>query len=135
MNLDFVRGTYWLGAIANALTAAQLLMPTGSMILGFPGLRAPGAAGQPAVVAAVLMLGWAVVLIWAHLRTRHRRTVLAIALGVVIVLAAVNVASAATGAATWSEVARPLAIQALLAVMFGMSIPIARRAAIESGVG
>jgi CHASE2 domain-containing sensor protein len=134
MNLDFVRATYWLGAIVDALAAVQLLLPRGSSLLGFVGLRAPGAAGQPAVVAAVLMLGWSVVLVWAHLRTRERRTVLAITLGVVVALAAGNVAFGMTGAIPWSQLAAPLLIQSALVVLFGLSIPIARRAALEQGV-
>ena len=132
--LDFVRATYWIGAFVDIGAAVQLLRPTGSVLLGFPGLRAPGAAGQPAIVAAVLMLGWAAVLIWAHLRTRERRTILAITLLVVLGLAAGNVALAASGATSWAQLAPTLAIQAVLVALFGSSFAIARAAAIERGV-
>jgi hypothetical protein len=127
--LDFVRATYWLGAIVDAGAAAQLLTPAGSHLLGFPGLRQPGAAGQPAIIAAVLMLGFSAVLIWAHLRTRERRAVLAITLGVVLALAAGNVALG-MGGTPWQQLAPTLVIQAVLAAMFGLSIPIARKAAL-----
>ena len=129
--LDFVRATYWIGAIVDALAAVQLLLPAGSQLLGFAGLRAPGATGQPAIVAAVLMLGWSVVLVWAHLRTRERRTVLAITLGVVLALAAGNLAVGVSGAMAWSALAPTLAIQTVLAALFGASIPIARGAALD----
>jgi hypothetical protein len=129
MNLDFVRATYWIGAIIDALAAVQLLMRTGSQFLGFAGQRASGAPGQPAIVAAVLMLGWSAVLVWAHLRTRERRGVLAITLGVILALAAVNVALAAIGALPWSQVAAPLVVQAVLATMFAFSFRIATKAA------
>jgi len=132
--LDFVRAAYWIGAFVDIGAAVQLLLPTGTTLLGFPGLRAPGAAGQPAIVAATLMLGWAVLLIWAHLRTRERRGVLAITLVLVVGLAAGNIVLAASGAIAWSQLAPTLVIQAVLVALFGYSFAIARAAAIERGV-
>jgi len=129
--LDFVRATYWIGAIVDALAAVQLLLPRGTRVLGFAGMRAQGAAGQPAVVAAVLMLGWSVVLVWAHLRTRERRAVLAITLAVLLALGAANLALGVTGASAWGALAPTLAIQAVLVVLFATSIRIARAAALE----
>jgi hypothetical protein len=130
MNLNFVRATYWVGAIVDALAAVQLFTPTGVRVLGFEGLRASGAAGQTAIIAAVLMLGFSSVLVWAHLRTRERRAVLAITLVVVLTLAAGNVALGASGAMTWTSLAPTFAIQAVLTAMFATSIPIARKAAL-----
>jgi hypothetical protein len=129
MNLGFVRATYWVGAIVDALAAVQLLVPAGTRVLGFEGLRAPGAAGQPAIVAAVLMLGFSAILVWAHLRTRERRAVLTITLAVVLALAVGNIALGASGAMTWAALAPTLVIQVVLTAMFATSIPIARRAA------
>ena len=134
MNLGFVRATYWIGALVDALAAVQLLLPSSARLLGFPGLREPGAAGQPAIVAAVLMLGFSAILIWAHLRTRERRAVLAITLVVVLALAAGNIALGLSGAMPWQQLVPTLAIQAVLATLFGISIPIARRAALDRGV-
>ena len=132
--LDFVRATYWIGAFVDIGAAVQLLRPTGTKLLGFPGLRAPGAAGQPAIVAAVLMLGWAAVLIWAHLRTRERRSVLAVTLAVVLGLTAGDFALGIAGAIPWAQLAPTLVIQAALVALFGSSFAIARAAAIERGV-
>ena len=129
--LDFVRATYWIGAIVDALAAVQLLTPVGAHVLGFAGLRAPGAAGQPAIVAAALMLGWSATLVWAHLRTRERRAVLAITLAVVLALAAGNLALGATGAMAWSTLAPTLAIQVVLSALFAASVVIARKAALQ----
>jgi hypothetical protein len=135
MNLNFVRATYLTGAIVDALAAVQLLMPTNVQLLGFTGLRHPGPAGQPAVIAAVLMLGFSAILVWAHRRTIERRAVLAITLGVVVALAAGNVALGVSGAMSWMSLAPTLAIQAVLAALFGTCIPITRRAALERGAG
>ena len=132
MNLDFVRATYWLGAFASIGGAVQLLRPAGSSLLGFPGLRAPGAAGQSATIAAVLMLGWAAVLVWGHLRTRERRTLLVIQLAVLSGLATVNVTLGATGLVEWTQLAPALAVQIVLAVMFAQSFAIARKAALAT---
>ena len=134
MTLDFVRATYWLGAMVDALAAVQLLLPTSVGFLGLHGLRSPGAAGQPAVTAAVLMLGFAAVLIWAHLRTRHRRMVLAIALVVVVALTVSNLALGFSGASSWVTLLLPLVVQTILIIMFALSIRIARLAAIDAGI-
>jgi heme A synthase len=131
MNLDFVRASYWLGAFANIGAAVRLLTPTSGKALGFTGLRAPGASGQPAIVAATLSIGFAVVLVWAHLRTRERRSVLTIALLVALALAAGNIALGLTGAIAWTQLAPTLAIQAVLVVLFALSARIARAAALE----
>jgi hypothetical protein len=133
MNLNFVRATYLTGAIIDALAAVQLLTPTSVRVFGIDGLRQPGAAGQPAIVAAVLMLGFSAILVWAHRRTIERRAVLAITLGAVVALAAGNVALGVSGAMSWMSLAPTLAVQAVLAALFGTCIPIARRAALERG--
>jgi hypothetical protein len=132
--LDFVRATYWIGAFVDIGAAVQLLLPAGTTLLGFPGLRVPGAAGQPAIMAAALMLAWAVLLIWAHLRTRERRGALAITLALVLGLAAGNLVLGASGTVAWGQLAPTLAIQAMLVALFGSAFAIARAAAIERGV-
>jgi len=134
MNLNFVRATYWLVAIADVLAAIQLMMPTSSTMLGFHGLRAPGAAGKPATVAAVLFGGWAFVVVWAHLRTRQRRAVLSITFGITLALAGVNILFGLTGQVPWSQLVASIAIQLAFAVILGISMSIARRAAIATGV-
>jgi hypothetical protein len=85
-------------------------------------------------VAAVLMLGFSAILIWAHLRTRERWAVLAITLVVVLALAAGNAVFGLTGTLPWTQIAPPLAIQAVLATMFALSFGIARKAALERGI-
>ena len=134
MNLNFVRATYWLAAVAYLLAAVQLMMPASMHVLGFPGLRAPGAAGQPAVVAAVLSVGWSFVLVWAHLRTRQRRAILTISLGTTLATAGVNLLLGLSGSVLWDHLIGTLVFQVVFAVLFGMSIRIARRAAGATGV-
>lgn len=129
MGLNLVRATYWLGAIVDLLAGVQLLTPVSSAILGFPGLRAPGAAGTPAIVAAVLMFGFTAILIWAHRRTVDRRQILLITLCVVVALAGVNIASGASGTLPWPQLLGPLSIQAVLAILFAVSYAITVREA------
>jgi hypothetical protein len=129
LGLNMVRLTYWLGAFVDALAGIQLLMPTSTTILGFQGLRSPGAAGYPAVTAAVLMFGFSAVLVWAHLRTVDRRRILLFTLLVVVALAAANACFGVSGALPWSRLAPPLAIQAVLVVLFASSYVITVREA------
>jgi hypothetical protein len=137
MGLNLVRLTYWLGALVDALAGVQLLLPTSVTFLGFTGLRAPGAAGYPAVTAAVLMFGFSAILVWAHLRTVDRRRVLLFTLLVVIALALSNVVFCASGVLPWSELIPPLLIQSVLIALFAISYSITvreagRRAALTS---
>ena len=137
MGLNLVRATYWLGAIVDALAGVQLLVPTSATILGFSGLRAPGAAGYPAVTAAILMFGFSMILVWAHLRTVDRRRVLLFTLLVVVALALANIAFGSSGTLPWSKLVPPLLIQAILITLFATSYSItvkeaARRAALTS---
>jgi CHASE2 domain-containing sensor protein len=84
-------------------------------------LREPGAAGQPAIIAAALMLGFSAILVWAQRSPRYRRGVLAVTLLVIAGLASANVASGVSGDIPWSELAPTLAIQAVLLAMFSVS--------------
>jgi hypothetical protein len=129
VGLNLVRATYWLGAIVDVLAGVQLLLPSSVTILGFPGLRLPGAAGYPAVIAAVLMFGFSAILIWAHLRTVERRRVLVLTLIVIVALAVANLLYGVTGALPWAQLVGPLGIQAVLSVLFAVSYAVATREA------
>ena len=135
MGLNFVRLTYWVGGLVDLLAGIQLLLPTSVVLLGFRGLREPGPAGYPAVMAAFLMFGFTLILVWAHLRTVDRRQVLLFTLLVVIALAATNLAFAASGALVWTQVAGSLVIQAVLVAMFATSYAIATREAARRARG
>jgi hypothetical protein len=129
MGLNLVRATYWLGALVDALAGIQLLLPTSATLLGFPGLRAPGAAGYPAVTAAMLMFGFSMILVWAHLRTVERRRVLLFTLLVVVALALANIAFGASGLLSWPRLVPSLIIQAILTILFASSYSITVREA------
>jgi hypothetical protein len=131
MGLDLVRLTYWIGAIVDALAGIQLLLPSSVVILGFRGLRLPGAAGYPAVIAAVLMFGFSAILVWAHLRTVERRRILVVTLVVVLALAAADIVFGATGMVPWSRLTVPLGIQAVLVALFASSYFVAAREAVR----
>lgn len=129
MHLNVVRATYWIGALVDALAGIQLLMPASASILGFQGLRLPGAEGYPAVTAAVLMFGFSAILVWAHLRTVERRRVLLFTLLVVIGLALSNIVFGFSGAIPWRELLPPLVIQTILTALFTTSYLITVREA------
>lgn len=133
--LDFVRLTYWVGAIVCVLAAVQYALPTSATLLGFPGQRPAGPAGQMALVGATLFAGWAAVLVWAHLRTRERRAVLAVAFFMVLGFIAGNLVYASIGILGWPATTPTIAVEAILAAMFGASFLIARAAARERGDG
>lgn len=111
----------WLGALVDVLAAVQLMLPSSATILGFLGLRFPGAAGVPAVSAAVLMLGFAAVLVWAQQKVVSRRAILLITLAVVLLLALANVVHALAGTLPFGAVIGPLAIQLVLIGLFARS--------------
>jgi hypothetical protein len=72
-----LRICYWIGAVADAISATVMLLPTvgGSMygILDFnPGYEYRYAMG----LGASLMLGWTFLLIWADKKPVERRGVL-----------------------------------------------------------
>jgi hypothetical protein len=73
----WLRISYWVGAIVDLLAAVGLLVPPiGSIVYGISSFD-PGSDYQYAAgVAASLMLGWTVLLLWADRRPLERRGVL-----------------------------------------------------------
>ena len=116
--MRLLRIGFWTGAIVDLVAAVQLLLPTSFKLFVFQGLRPAGSAAQGAIVAAVLLLGFSGLLLWADRRPLERRAVLGVTLGVVGLLALGNVWLGASGSMAWAELAPTLAIQALLAALF-----------------
>lgn len=132
MDLRLVRFTYWAGAIIDILAGIQLLVPDNVTILGLPGMRAAGLAGMPAIVAAVLMFGFAAILIWAQYRPVERRALLFVTLAVIVALASANVVSGVQGWQVWGTLVPPLLVQTVLTALFTISFVITGRAATRS---
>jgi hypothetical protein len=72
-----LRCCYWIGAVADALSAIIMVSPTlGGSIYGIPDFH-PGAEYRYAMgLGASLMIGWTFLLIWADRRPLERRGVL-----------------------------------------------------------
>jgi hypothetical protein len=72
-----LRICYWVGAIADAIPAIIMLLPTlGGSLYGIPDFN-PGSEYRYAMgLGASLMLGWTFLLVWADRRPVERRGVL-----------------------------------------------------------
>ena len=125
----FVRGTYVAGAVVDILAGIQLLVPEHVGMVVFEGMRPQGVAGLTAITAAVLMFGFAAILIWAQFRSIERRVVLLITLTVIVSLATVNIVLGVKGLQSWRILIPSLCIQAVLSTLFTTSYLIAVRAA------
>lgn len=133
MGKRFVRFTYWAGAIIDILAGVQLLVIDTTTFLGFEGMRMSGSAGLPAIVAAILMFGFAGILIWAQCHPVERRAVLLVTLAVIVANAAANIVSGVQGWQSWEVIGPPLGIQAVLGLLFVASYAISRRLAKKRG--
>jgi hypothetical protein len=127
VRLRLVQFTYWAGAVVDVLAGIQLLMSKRVTLLGFQGMRTAGAAGLPAITAAVLMFGFTGILVWAQSRPVERRAVLLVTLVVIIILAAVNIGSGMRRLQSWEMIVPPLLIQTVLATLFASSYLITGR--------
>ena len=75
--IKFLRASYWIGAIFDALVLIPMLSPrVASIAFGIPSFN-PGSDYRYAMaIAASLMLGWVCLLIWADRKPVERRGVL-----------------------------------------------------------
>jgi hypothetical protein len=81
----WVRISYWTGAIIDGLAALQLLVPNlFAAINRLPGFHPSLAYTYAAGMAASLMLGWTMLLLWANRRPLERKGVLLITIVPVI---------------------------------------------------
>jgi hypothetical protein len=81
----WLRISYWTGAVIDGLAALQLLVPNlFAAINRLPGFHPSLAYTYAAGMAASLMLGWTVLLLWANRRPLERKGVLLITIVPVI---------------------------------------------------
>jgi hypothetical protein len=119
----------WTGAVVDALAALQLLLPTTFVVASFAGLRQSGEAGQLALEAAALLLGWSAIEIWAAARPVERRAVMYVGLAVLVVFAAQNAWQVAVAGADLGANLPILVLQVALIVLFVVAIVAVRREA------
>ena len=84
-----LRVGYWVGAIFDALTLVPMLVPRiGAAAFGLVNFNATPEYRYAMALAASLMLGWTLLLIWADRKPIERRGVLLLTVAVVIGLSA-----------------------------------------------
>lgn len=128
--IRWLRISYWVGAIVDAVAAVQMLHPP---LFAF-GLRpngfAPGEDYRYAMgMGASLMLGWTVLLLWADRRPMERRGVLVLTVLVIAGLVANEVQGVRAGFLPMGPVAGIWALQAALVALFLGSFVLASRTA------
>lgn len=96
--IRMLRAAYWTGAVFDALTLIPMLVPgIGARVFGLTDF-VPGREYRYAMgLAAALMLGWTILLLWADRKPLERRGVLPLTIVVVIGLAAAGAYAAAQG--------------------------------------
>lgn len=121
--IAFLRASYWIGAVFDALVVIPLLAPkVASAIFGLRNFD-PGSDYRYAMyVAASLMLGWVSLLVWADRKPVERRGVLL--LTIVPVIAGLMIAGIYAVRSDFIPAEKMLPtwiMQAILVVLFGFS--------------
>jgi len=119
-NVLLLRIGYWSGAVLDGLMVIPMLLPAiGGRLFGIDRFR-PGTDYRYAMmVAASLMLGWTVLLIWADRRPVERKGVLLItAIPVVAGLMLAGLYGVATGLVKAGSMALTWMIQCMLLALF-----------------
>ena len=117
----------WAGAVVDTLAAIQLLLPVTFAVGAFAGLRTSGPAGQLAVEAAALLLGWAAIEIWAARRPVERQAVIFVGFTVLVVFLSQNAWLLAMGRADVAATAPILTLQVAMVLLFAAAIAAVRR--------
>jgi predicted CoA-binding protein len=117
--IRWLRVSYWAGAIADALAAVAMLVPSvGASMYGMEGFE-PSAEYRYAMrLGASLMIGWTVLLLWADRKPLERRGVLPITVLVIAGLASAGAYAVDVGLIARSEMVPTWVVQGLLTVFF-----------------
>jgi hypothetical protein len=115
----WLRVAYWVGAVFDAVTLVPMLIPgVGARVFGLSGF-VPGPEYRYAMgLAAALMFGWTLLLIWADRRPVERRGVLPLTVVVVIALAGAGAYAVATGLVAFERMLPTWIWQGLISGLF-----------------
>lgn len=117
----WLRISYWVGAVADAIAASLMLFPeAGSVVYGIR--FEPDPAYRYAMgLGASLMLGWTVLLLWANRRPVERRGILLITVLVILGLASAGAYGVTSGLIAIPRMIPTWIFQAFLVVLFSYS--------------
>lgn len=131
----WLRVSYWVGAVADALAAALMLFPkAGSAMYGTQ--FEPDAAYRYAMgLGASLMLAWTILLLWANRRPVERRGVLLITVFLIFGLASAGAYAVSSGLVATPKMIPTWIFQGFLVVLFSYSYLRSGDAAAAKGEG
>ena len=113
----WLRRAFLAGAITDALALVPMLIPPMARLLwGFEDQN--GAYRFAMGYGASLMLGWTVLLLWAHRRPLERAFVAALTVIVIYGLIATEIVAVASGHLAWWRMLGTWALQATLLMLF-----------------
>ena len=132
----WLRVSYWVGAIADALAAVAMLSPGVASAIYDRGDFDPGVDYRYAMrLGASLMLGWTLLLLWADRKPLERRGVLPLTVFVIAGLALAGAYAVRGGFIELPEMLPTWGMQAFLILLFLYSYFRSGRAAEEAAVG
>jgi hypothetical protein len=131
----WLRVSYWVGAIVDALAFLEMLFPgTLRALLGDPGQEFSVEYRLAQAFGAPLMIGWTVLLLWADRKPLERKGVLVITVfPVVSGLLIRGVVGAATGVFVGPTASAAIAIPILVIVLLTYSLLVVRGAERSAG--
>jgi hypothetical protein len=121
--IRFLRASYWVGAVVDALVIVPMLSPkVASLAFGIPDFE-PGNDYRYAMsIAAALMLGWVGLLLWADRKPVERKGVLLLTIFPVVAGLIVSGVYAVTSNFVAADKMLPTwVMQAMLVLLFGFS--------------
>ena len=120
--IRWLRISYWVGAIVDALAAIMMLFPKLFLLFSKVNLAPDTGFRFGMRYGAPLMVGWTVLLIWADRKPLERKDVLLITLFPVVAgLVAIEAAAIVAGLSSIGSMLLTLIFQAGLALLFGFS--------------
>lgn len=119
----FLRASYWVGAVFDALVIIPMLLPkVASVAFGIPNFNPGNDYGYAMYIAASLMLGWVFLLIWADRKPVERSGVLLLTVFPVLTgLIFSGIYAVTSNLIPVDKMLPTWIMQAILALLFGFS--------------
>ena len=124
----WLRISYWVGAIVDALAAVQMLFPKLYTLTSDTGFTPNTEFGYAVRLGAPLMVGWTAILIWADRKPVERKGVLLIVVPVLVGEALSQITAIPSGISSVGAMMPIWILQAVLIALFTFSYLNARSA-------